>query len=135
MLIKSKRWGLLGCGLALATLLANSQPAQAAKTIFISPGQCIVLGSQQICALNQNNLQPPGSVQPVPAEPPRVLHLCRYGHYQESEVPDLKSYQLIEVTVAATGITREINIKNFGPNGKDACEKELKEKEKENIRK
>lgn len=87
-----------------------------ADPIYVQPGQCIFVGSQQVCAMEAGS---------APKEIQRRLHVCRYGHYKDSEVPELKSHALIEIMVTNEGKKIETAIKNFGSNGKAACEKEL----------
>jgi hypothetical protein len=87
-----------------------------ADPIFISPGQCIMIGSQQVCATRSEG--------PAP-EAKHIIHVCRYSDYKDSEIPSLKSYALIEVVINDSGRKTETITKNFGPNGREACEQEL----------
>ncbi len=96
--------------------------AMAAEPIYIQPGQCIMIGGQQVCAQVQA-----GSNLPVKSD---VLYVCRFGEFKDSETPEMKSFALFQIRVNDHGNKVETYIKNFGMNGKDACERELAEKQK-----
>jgi hypothetical protein len=97
-------------------LIAYSSGALgASKTIYIEPGQCISIGKQEICAKTQS----------IKFDERIIQHfVCRFGLYDGSEIPDLKSYQLVKILVMTDGTKSEINLSNFGPSGKDKCEAE-----------
>ncbi len=98
----------------LAVFLPFATSARA-EPIFIQPGQCIMVGSQQVCAQAG-----PGGVQPVKSD---VMYVCRFGKHEGSETPEMKSWALIQVRVNDSGTKVETQIKNFGMNAQDACEK------------
>lgn len=102
--------------LLIIPLLGLFTSAGQAAPIFISSGQCIIIGSQQVCALKSEGPS---------AEGKRIINVCRYGDFQDSEIPSLKSYALVEIVLMDSGRKHETITKNYGPNGKEACEQEL----------
>lgn len=105
-----------------AMILATSS-AMAAEPIYIQPGQCILVGGQQVCA----QVQAQGGAVPVKSD---ILYVCRFGEFKDSETPEMKSFALFQIRVNDRGTKVETYIKNFGMNGKDACEREIAEKQK-----
>lgn len=98
-------------------LLASSFPAVAsAQTIFVLPGQCINVGAQQVCG----QAAPGTAIQPAKSD---VMYLCRFGKYEGSETPEMKSWALFQVRVNDNGTKVETLVKNFGMNAQEACEK------------
>ena len=87
-----------------------------AEPIYLQPGQCIVVGSQQVCAMKPDGIQAPET---------RTEYACRYGLFKGSEVADLKSYELVQILIKPDGSTSEVSLKNFGLNGKEACDQEV----------
>ena len=104
--------------LATGTLLAAG--AAHADPIYLQPGQCIIVGSQQVCAMNSD--------QSAAVLKPSILWTCRYGT-QGGEIPDLKSYALYQVRINPSGTKNETLVKSFGPNDKEACEKEAQQRQ------
>ncbi|MGE0174733.1 MAG: hypothetical protein AB7T49_18215 [Oligoflexales bacterium] len=90
-----------------------------ADAIFIKPGQCIVVGTQQVCAIKEDGPATPTINQN------RALTICKFGSY-DSEEPKTKGYALFLVQVKEDGSKTETLIKSFGPAGKADCEKETK---------
>lgn len=88
-------------------------------TIYLEPGQCLLVSGQQVCGLKTYGAS---------EEKTRYHYVCRYGAYQDSEFPDLKTYQLVEIKVPSFGQKEEIKLQNFGPQGKKDCESAAKEK-------
>lgn len=103
---------------SLALFAALFPAAASAQTIFVLPGQCINVGAQQVCG--QAAAGPGTAVQPTKSE---VMYLCRFGKYEGSETPEMKSWVLFQVRVNDNGTKVETQIKNFGMNAQDACEK------------
>jgi hypothetical protein len=101
----------------LTLLLATLASPALADPIYIPPGQCIMVGTQQVCAQVSN-----ATTTPLKAD---VMYVCRFGMFADSETPELKSFELIQIRVTDQGQKVETNLKNFGINGKDACEKDL----------
>lgn len=92
-----------------------------AEPIYVQPGQCIMVGSQQVCAMAQ-----PGTLQPAKSD---VIYVCRFGKYADAETPEMKTWELIQLRVNDSGTKVETNLKNFGINGQEACEKDKAQKE------
>lgn len=92
----------------------------AAATIFVNPGQCIFVGTQQVCALD--------AAAAVSSEPDNVLYVCRYGMHEGSEVAGIKSYAVVQVAIKSNGAKLETPVKNYGQNAKDACEKDAEKR-------
>ena len=84
----------------------------------LSPGNCIVSGGNQICALK---------VDCNTSHDPTTTFAFRYGHFKDAEVHDLKSYALVQVTIKPEGGHAEVPLKNFGmaANAKAECEHEV----------
>jgi hypothetical protein len=101
------------------SFISSFSPAFA-ETVFIQPGQCIVIGTQQVCAM-----KPDAVTEPTAA---KTIYVCRYGMHKDAEVSNMKSHQLFQVVVKPDGSKSEIALKNFGMNGKDACEKDAEAK-------
>ena len=101
----------------LATgLTALFAGAAHADPIYLQPGQCIMVGAQQVCAMSAD--------QATAVLKPTILWTCRYGNHQGSEVPDLKNYALYQVRIDPSGAKNETLVKSYGPNDKKICEKE-----------
>lgn len=105
---------VIGVAGAFATL------AQGGEAIYLKPGQCILVGGQQVCALA-------GDSSADHKKAP--LYVCRYGMHEGAEIPDLKSYALFQVAFRDDGSKVETLIKQFGPTAKDQCEKEAEKRE------
>ncbi len=108
--------------LASGLLALPAGPALAGDPIYLQPGQCILVGGQQVCAL--------GSPQMADLKP-RYLYVCRYGMQAGAELTDLKSYSLFQVRVGPDGSKTETMVKSFGPNDKGPCEKEAAKREED----
>jgi hypothetical protein len=90
-----------------------------ADAIYIKPGQCILVGAQQVCALAAD-------VPGAPSHTTSVLHLCQYGIHPGAEVANLKTYAVMQVMMRDDGAKVETPLKHYGMNDADkaACEKE-----------
>lgn len=96
-----------------------------AEPIYIQPGQCIGVGNQQVCALQTNPAAALPSATPAGAgDQTTTLYTCRYGLHSDAEVPDVKSYALVQVIIKPDGKKIETNLKNYGLHKKAECEKD-----------
>ena len=93
-----------------------------AEPIYLQPGQCILIGSQQVCAM-----QPSGTMANQESQ---TIYSCQYGMHKDAEVSDLKSYALFQMIIRPDGRKIETSIKNYGMNGKSECEKEAESRSK-----
>jgi hypothetical protein len=112
---------------SLGSFVSLSSALAMAQTIYIKPGQCIQLGSQQVCA-QMNDTYPAVVNDPNPII--ETLFSCRLGEYKDSEFPEFKTHALFKIHVFKDGKRLETQLQNFGLHGKDACEKERKSAEK-----
>ena len=94
-------------------------PMAQAEPIFIKPGQCIQIGTQQVCALT-------GDTIPVVGHTTQILHLCQYAMHPGAEVSNLKTYAVVQVMMRDDGTKVETALKHYGMNDADkaACNKE-----------
>ena len=103
-----------GCALTSSTGMADP--------IYLKAGQCIIVGTQQVCAMAQDVTTTDVKQQ--------ILYVCRYGNQPGAELTDLKSYALFQVQVnGTTGAKTETMVKNYGPNDKEVCEKEAEKRQ------
>lgn len=100
--------------IAVPMLMAISSMS-VGEPIYIQPGQCILVGSQQVCATKDGTAGQEGTT---------TIHACRYGKHDGSDIPDLASYALLQIMVRGNGVKTETVVKNYGPSGKDDCEKD-----------
>jgi hypothetical protein len=91
------------------------------RTIWLQPGHCIVVGSQQVCAVKPAD----GAGTDANAPKNRQMHLCKNGLAHESDTT-LKGWAHVIVTVNPDGkkIAQEV-IKTYGPLGKKDCEADV----------
>jgi hypothetical protein len=103
------------------TCAAGAARTAAADPIYLRAGQCIIVGTQQVCAMAAD----------VPVDSKQqILYVCRYGMMPGAELSDLKSYALFQVQVnGQTGAKSETIVKNYGPNDKEICEKEAEKRQ------
>lgn len=102
----------------LAVLSIGS--AVSADTIYISPAQCVdVIGSQRVCATSNSPIVDSAAKA---ANQQRTHYVCNYGKHEGSTVPDIPSYALVEILIQANGNKVETVLRDFGNNGKKACE-------------
>jgi len=106
-------FGLLGL-----SLTAITGSARAGEPIYLQPGQCILVGGQQVCAMQVG--------QAAEVAKPDTLYVCRYGVHAGSEVPDMKTYALFMVRLDPSGHKTETLVKNYGvaDSDKTACDSE-----------
>jgi hypothetical protein len=96
---------LFGVAFAASTVLGN-QP------IYVQPGQCIMVGAQQVCAAKVEGAA-------VVAE---VSYACRFGEHRGGDLPGYKTYGLVKLTTGTNGKVSETLIKDFGLKGKEKCD-------------
>ena len=91
-------------------------------TIWLRPGQCIVVGNQQICAQRMDD---PGALGGKP-NPNREVHTCKNGIKDEVD-PKLTGWAHVVIVMGPNGkkLSEEV-IKTYGPVGQKECETELK---------
>lgn len=111
--------------IALATIMITPVAlAQTWNTIHLKPGQCVLIGNQQVCAMMPDATT--GNI-PVPTatpDPGKTRFACRYATHKEAEVSDVKTYAVIENTSYANGHKDTNFIKGYGMTGKAECEKD-----------
>ena len=90
--------------------------------IYVKPGQCILVGSQEVCALQTDAA--PASKPPRPT----VIHTCRYGELEKPEVKDAKGWSYVMITLKDDGSKIETIVKSYGPldEHKKECEEEAR---------
>lgn len=103
---------------SIFALCAFGAPALA-ETVYIAPGQCILVGGTQVCALEAKS----GATTEQ-----KPFYICRYDLHRDTEISDLKSYALLRVQMGPDGKQTEISVKNFGINGKEACNAEAEKR-------
>jgi hypothetical protein len=95
-------------------------PALAGETIRLRSGQCIFIGSQEVCAMT-----PDESARTEPAKPrPTLIATCKYGDRADS--PGMKGYTLFQVALKDDGTKTETSVKAYGsmPKDKAECERD-----------
>jgi hypothetical protein len=95
-------------------------PALAGETIYIKPGQCLMVGSQQVCATGSDAAASPGE----------VTYACRFAEHRGGDLPGYKTYGLIKLTTGTNGKVTETLIKDFGLKGKDKCDEAAADRKK-----
>lgn len=122
--------------LTLSTLLASAfvcSATQAQASTIIRPGQCIIVGTTEVCASMPTKEQcdmmnGQGQQQTSTIPQPEILFTCRYAMHPNPEVPNLKTYALVKTTVQPDGRKSELIVKNYGIDGKAACDTAADEK-------
>ena len=114
-------------GILLGSLLCVAGVARADiqdHTIWLQPGQCIVVSNQQICA--QRSDHPSDKPTAKKERPNREVHTCKNGVKDETD-PNLKGWAHVVVVMNADGkkVSEEV-IKTYGPVGQQECEAEIK---------
>ena len=112
------RVGTFGIGLIAAI---QSASVFAGEPIHLKPGQCILIGSQEVCALKGDD--PNADVKPKPTK----LATCKYG--DKGDEPGMKGYTLYQIVIKEDGSKTETSVKSFGSldNDKADCEKAARE--------
>ena len=103
-------------------LVLAASPAQAGDTIHVRPGQCILVGSQEVCALRCDD----AAATPAPAPRPTTMATCKYGPRPDDAA--MKGYTLVQMIIKDDGSKHETVIKTFGsmPADKAECEREAR---------
>lgn len=102
----------------LALSLFALSSAAAAEPIYLQPGQCILVGSQQVCALQTSTAAGTTIGSDV-----QTIYACRYAIHKDAETSDIKSYALFQIVTRGDGRKTETSLKNYGM-AKADCEKE-----------
>ena len=93
--------------------------------IFVRPGQCVTVGSTEVCASLPDQAQ---CVQTQVATNGDHIFTCQYDLHPHAEMPGLKTYALVRTTVPASGKPIDTIIKNYGITDKLTCESEAEKK-------
>jgi hypothetical protein len=121
---------LMTCAV-LGTGIGTSRPvALAGETVYLQPGQCVMVGSQQVCALKSDVKDGKGDAAAASPAPGDVNYVCRYGEHKGGDLPGYRTYGLVKVTTRADGKFSEILIKDFGIKGKEKCEQAAEDRRK-----
>lgn len=105
--------------------------ASAAAPIYLKPGQCLLVGEQQVCALKDD------ATTSRPAPRPgheQTMDLCRYGAMENMEPKDAKGWSLVRVTIKDDGSKVETIINSYGPLEEHKKECEAANKRGSNLR-
>ena len=94
--------------------------AVAGEPIYIQPGNCVMVGLQQVCALKSDAISAPGEVS----------YACRYAEHKGGDLPGYKTYGLIKIINKADGSSAEVLIKDFGMKGKEKCDEAAADRKK-----
>ena len=102
----------LGCFLVAG--LAVGSP------IYLKAGQCVIIGTQEVCAMTPDTAAPNKSTSDV-------VHICRYALNPGAEIPNLKNYAVVRITTTASGSKTEAILKQFGISDSDKvlCDAEV----------
>ncbi len=103
----------------IAVLGLAATAAVAGEPVYLRPGQCVIVGAQQVCAMQ---------VDATTAATPKVtatkLASCRYG--ERIDDANLKGWTLYQVVIGDDGKKTETAVKSFGnfDSDKAECERE-----------
>jgi hypothetical protein len=107
--------------------LASISAAQLSP-IWLRPGQCVMISSQQICAENPGQTQQ-GSTTTTTVDPAKMvdqrLFVCKWGAEDSSE-PGIKGWGLYQVKIMGDSSKQEVLVKNYGAAGQKECEASAK---------
>jgi len=122
MKISSNFVGIIGA-IAIASMgTATLAPAAlAGEPIYVQPGQCVMVGSQQVCAMKGDATVAPGE----------VTYACRYSEHKGGDLPGYKTYGLVKIVGKADGSLSEVLIKDFGMKGKEKCDEAAADRKKQ----
>lgn len=109
----------LAFSLMVSTLGAGR--ALGGETIRLKPGQCILIGSQEVCAMRPDD---PAAVSAPAAPRPTMIASCKYGDRADAE--GMKGYTLFRIGVKDDGTKAETAVKTYGsmPADKAECERD-----------
>jgi len=98
-----------------------SHMALAGEPIYVQPGQCVMVGSQQVCAMKGDATVAPGE----------VTYACRNSEHKGGDLPGYKTYGLVKVVGKPDGSLSEVLIKDFGMKGKEKCDEAAADRKKQ----
>lgn len=99
--------------------VAYAATAHASETIYIKPGQCVMVGAQQVCASSTDAAATAGD----------VTYACRYGEHRGGDLPGYKTYGLVKLNNQDGKVTETL-IKDFGIKGKEKCDEAAADRKK-----
>lgn len=106
--------------IAIASM-GTANLALAGEPIYVQPGQCVMVGSQQVCAMKGDATVAPGE----------VTYACRYSEHKGGDLPGYKTYGLVKIVGKADGSSSEVLIKDFGMKGKEKCDEAAADRKKQ----
>lgn len=115
--------GITSIAVMVAVMVAGGAlvgVALGGEPIYVQPGQCVMVGSQQVCAMKADALGTPGE----------ITYACRYSEHKGGELPGYKTYGLVKIVTKAQGASSEILIKDFGLKGKEKCDDAAEDRKK-----
>lgn len=116
------------CTLALGgTVNPSILVSSPMQPIYLKPGQCIMMGAQQVCAMMPDG-QPPMPPPPPPG-PMKVSH-CRWGAFDEAD-KKASGWAHLLLTLKEDGTKQETVVRYFGPADKEGCEKAARETQRQ----
>lgn len=106
---------------SIFTALLTASAAFAAP-VYLKPGQCVQIGSQEVCAM-----QTDATTGKVVTAANDVVHICTYDLHKGAEIPNLKNYAVIRVVTTPDGYKTETILKQFGISDPDKanCDAEV----------
>jgi len=119
-----KEVSMLSFNTVIASLVILMSTGYAQATVMVRPGQCIIVGTTEVCA----TLPTPEQCTQTSTGPVTIntehSFICRYAMHPNQEVPNVKSYALIRTTTNDLGRKDELMVKNYGITDKAGCEAE-----------
>jgi len=108
----------------VASAFSTQSNAQMAP-IYLKPGQCILVGGQQVCALMEDKKGVDSSGAEIPK--PLYMKVCKWGAADDAH-EGVKGYGLYQIVVKDDGAKVETLLKSYGPVDQAGCEKDAKSK-------
>lgn len=104
----------------IGTVLTLGASAAQSSPIYLKPGQCILVGSQEVCAMQGDSPTANKVAQDV-------VHVCRYAMNPGAEISNIKNYAVVRITTTVSGAKSDTILKQFGISDGDkaACEAEV----------
>lgn len=116
-----------GVGLVSAVGWFAGAAAAQLSPIWLRPGQCVMISSQQICA--ENPTQPQNATTTTTVNPANVvdqrLLVCKWG-VEDAAEPGIKGWGLYQVKIMGDSSRQEVLVKSYGPAGQKECEASAK---------
>ena len=111
--------------LVVASALFTTAATAQVSPIWLKPGQCILVGGQQICA----QIEDKSGTNPLVPEKPKVtvMNICKWGAADDAH-EGVKGYGLYRVMIKEDGTKVETLVKSYGPVDQEGCEKDAKAK-------